>query len=254
MQAYLRLGGRAVGRGLCLLASMSIAALILAGSTAIAQTSTATIKTISGSVVDDSGNPVAGATVYYYNSPATVSDKAGHTRIVGPVVRSSGTAGKDGTFSLTGLPAGAYWLFAQGVQPTQLRSCDWGSLSTMVNLTTSSATGVKLQVTNGVTLTFQVTDARSQIVDFPATGVPSATANFRIFVVDSSRLMVAQPASAAGTAHEYTIAVPKTRSLRLLLDTKLSVLNQAGTAVTSGKLDDTIAISGQPVNYNLTVQ
>lgn len=48
--------------------------------------------------------------------------------------------------------------------------------------------------------------------------------------------------------------MPTTRTLRILVDTKLSVLNQKGTAVAPGKLDDTIAIIGQPVTYKLTVE
>jgi hypothetical protein len=235
---------------------MSIVAALFAGSTAFAQTSTATAATISGSVVDDSGAPIAGTKVYYNNSPATVRDQAGHFKVTGPVVSSNVVTAKDGTFSITALPSGVYWLCAEILQPTQIRSCDWGFGGTKTDLTTAaSATNVKLQVHTGVTLMFQVTDTGNQIQDFPSDFLtPGATGNFRVFVVAGTLVKLAEPISSTGGVHHYGITVPTTQSLRILLDTKLNVLNQKGTAVVPGKPDDTIAVSGQPVTYKLTVQ
>jgi hypothetical protein len=237
-----------------LLAGISTAAMNLGGSTAFAQ-ATKTVA-ISGSVVDDSGALVGGAKVYYNNSPTIVTDRAGHTTVTGPVVNSSSVTGQDGTFSVTGLPSGVYWLCAEGTQATQIRSCDWGFDATKVDLTkVSSANNAKLQVHDGVTVTFQVNDARNQIKDFSTDlAKPAPPGNFRIFLVDGARLRPAQPVSVSGAMHQYTLVVPKTRAVRLLLDTKLNVLNQTQSAALPGKLGDTITVSGQPVTYNLTVQ
>ena len=237
---------------------MSIAALLFAGSIAFAQTTTKTV-TISGTVLDDSGAPIAGATVLYNNTVSSVRDRALHTHIFGTFIASSTTAAKDGTFSLTGLPPSVYWLCGVGTQPTHLRSCDWESPTTKIDLTsTSSATNVQLQVPVGVMLTFSVTDARNQINDFSATpvvnGAPAAPGNFRIYLADGTWLSPAQPVSVSGTVHQYAIAVPKARALRLFLDTKLNVQDQALTAVVPGKPGDTITIGAQPVSYTLTVQ
>ena len=231
-----------------------IAVVILAGATAFAQT-TAT-RAISGSVLDDSGAPLAGATVDYRNSPTAVRDQTGHTRVTGSAVESSTVTGKDGTFSLTGLAPGVYWLCAEGTQTTHIRSCDWGFGNTKVDLTTTASfTNAKLQVHDGVALTFQVNDARNQIKDFTAgPGSLAARGNFRIFVVNGAWLRPAQPVSVSGTTHQYAVLVPKSGALRILLDTKLTVLNQAQAAIATGKLGDTISVSGQPVTYNLTVQ
>ena len=104
-------------------------------------------------------------------------------------------------------------------------------------------------------LTFSVNDARGQIKDFSANiGTPSAPGNFRIFVVSGTWLQAAQPVSTTGGVHQYAVMVPKTASLQLLLDTKLSVLNQTQTAVLPGHASGAINISGQPVTYSLTVQ
>jgi len=227
----------------------SVAALLFVGPAAFA-------ATVSGTVVDDSGAPVAGAKVYYNNAPKIVTDRAGHTQAHGPVITSTTSTGKDGSFSLSDLPAGVYWLCAEGIQPTQIRSCDWGFDATKIDLSTApSATNAKLQVHDGVTLTFQVNDSRNQIKDFASdAGKPAAPGNFRIFLVDGARLKPAQPVSATGNTRKYALVVPKTRALRLLLDTKLTVVNQTSGPTLPGKVGETIAISDQPLTYSLTVQ
>jgi hypothetical protein len=232
----------------------AVLAAILAASWAFAQTTTSV--TISGTVADESGNPIAGAKVYYNNSPASVRDRAGHTHLKEPFVSSSVITGKDGTFSVTSVPPGVYWLCAEVSQQNQIRSCDWGFGGTKIDLTTgSSAANTKLQVHSGVTMTFQVTDARNQIKDFPVGALaPGANGNFRIFVTDGPMVKLARLVSVNGNVHQYEVTVPATRALRMLLDTKLSVINQkSSAAVATGKPDDAIVISGQPVTYNLTI-
>lgn len=225
--------------------------LVVISTAAFAQT-----RTISGSVVDDLGAPLAGAKVYYNNSPNIVRDQTGHSKVTGPIINSTTLAAKDGTFSVSGLPAGVYWLCAEGTQATQLRSCDWGYDATKLDLTkVSTVTNTKLQVHDGVTLTFQVSDARSQIKDYATDpGKAAAPGNFRIFIVDGARVKAAQPVSASGSTHLYSLIVPKSRAVRLLLDTKLNVLNQTQAAAVPGRLGDTITLSEQPVTYSLTVQ
>jgi hypothetical protein len=232
----------------------SLMGIFIAGLAAFAQSPTTVA--ISGSVVDAAGAPVAGTKVSYNNSPVTVRDRIGHMKIVGAMVNSSIVTGSDGSFSITGLPAGVYWLCAQGVVATQIPSCDWGFGSTKIDLTTeTSATNTKLQLHSGVTVTFQVNDPRGQIKDFPTNvAVPAAPGNFRIFVVDGTWLKPAMPVSSSGGVHQYSVTVPTSRAVRLLLDTKLNVMNQAATAVTAGKLNDTISVSSQPTTYRLTVQ
>lgn len=220
----------------------------------LAQTAANTV-TISGNVIDDSGTPVAGTRVFYNNSPASIRDRSGHTHMSEPLISSTVTTAKDGTFSVTGLPPGVYWLCAEALQPTQIRSCDWGYAGTKIDLTKNSSAGnVTLQLHSGVTLTFQVTDARNQIKDFPIGPLaPGTKGNFRIFVVDRSLVKWAQPVSVAGNLHQYNVTVPSTRSLRLLLDTKLTVVNQSNTTMAGGAPNNTIPVSGQPITYKLTV-
>jgi hypothetical protein len=205
--------------------------------------------------VDDSGNPIAGSMVHYNNARKTISDGHGHVRFTGPIVSSHIITAKDGTFAIAGLPASLYWLCANGVKPTHLRSCDWGAPTTSVDLTTAaSATNVKLQVVDGVLLTFHVTDTAGKIKDSSTTAGPASPGNFRLFVMDAHRLMTAQPAGVAANIHQYTMAVPKTRNLRLLLDGTLNVLDASGAAIPQGKLSSAIAVNGQPVDVQLTVK
>ncbi len=230
--------------------------MILAGSTAFAQT--ATMATISGSVVDDSGSPIPGAVVIYHNSPKTQWDKSGHRHLVERLVASSVKTGADGTFIISSLPAGSYFLCAAGIKPTHLRSCDWGNLGTSADLTTASAViGVKLHVRDGVLLTYQVTDPFNRIQDptfAPGKAIPPG--NFRIFAVQGTHYMVAGPLSASisGNVHQYALAVPKTATIRTHLDTSLKLLNQLGASILNRTPTAPITVSGQPVTVILSVQ
>lgn len=62
------------------------------------------IATISGTVVDDAGVPIAGATVRCDKSPASTTDKYGHVRFTEAFIGSSVTTAKDGSFSIPVCP------------------------------------------------------------------------------------------------------------------------------------------------------
>jgi hypothetical protein len=206
---------------------------------------------ISGSVVDAAGSPVAGTIVTYNNSPATMRDRVGHTRLVGPVVHSTLRTGPDGTFSVSGIPPGVYWLCAEPLAATQIRSCDWGYGGTKVDLTTeTAATSIRLQLHAGVMVTFDVNDANGRIQDYGAT-----PGNFRIFVVDGTWIKPARPAATAAASRQYTVVVPSVRTLQVMVDTKLKVVNpQAPAGLAADLPPNTITVNGQPVTYKLTVQ
>jgi len=67
-------------------------------------------------------------------------------------------------------------------------------------------------------------------------------------------MAVAQPVSVSGAVRQYALAVPKTASLRFLLDSKLNVLDQQHNPIVPGRPTGAITISGQPATYALTVQ
>ena len=241
-----------------LFACMPIVALILAGPTAFAQTVTNTL-TISGSVVDDSGAPVSGAVVHYNNSPAVATDAYGHTRPTAPLVSSHVVSGSNGAFSIPGLSPGNYLLCASGVTATQLRSCDWGKPTTNVSLQTGGAVqSVALTVTNGVLLTFLVSDPNGHIQDFAATplvnGKLAPAGNFRIFVVDQQRYMDAKLTSVAGSIHTYSLAVPKNRTLNLFLDTLLLASNSLSNAIPTRVQTNPISLGAAALSVSFNVQ
>jgi hypothetical protein len=211
-------------------------------------------------VVDDLGAPISGAIVHFHNAPATQKDAVGRVHLAEPFVSSHALTAKDGTFSVTGIPPGHYSLYAAGVSPTHLRTCDWGQRSTHIDLTTAtSATGVKFQVPSGVLVTFLVTDARNQIQDFPTAVAPTGNGpppgNFRIFVRDGATFFMAgaNPVLTTGAVRQYAVAVPKTADLRLLLDTRLAVTDQSHATLPVRALSSAISIKGLPVTVPLNV-
>jgi hypothetical protein len=217
---------------------------------------------ISGNVVDESGNPVAGATVHYSNAARTQRDKFGHSHLLEGRISSHVVTGKDGTFSISGIPASLYFLCADGVRTTQLGSCTWGKPATDVNLrSASSASGIRLVLTEGVTMTFNIQDNGAKIRDFAETpvvnGAPAERGNFRIFVLAHPRAMSpARLVSAAGNVRQYSLTVPKSRDVQLLFDTQLSLNDSSviGTSVVSSTLANSISIGTQPVTLQFSVQ
>jgi len=193
--------------------------------------------------------------VTYNNTPATIRDSARRVRTLEKLVSSSVTTAKDGTFSLAGLPPSVYWLCAAGTKPTHLLSCQWGSPTMRLDLTqTASVSNVKLQVTEGVLLTFNVSDPKGQIQEFPTT--PTATSkpgNFRIFVLDGTHFMAATPNSVGAAVHQHTIAVPKSRTLQLFVSTSLKVNGSSLTATGAGAWSPPISVNGAPATFEYTI-
>ena len=152
-----------------------------------------------------------------------------------------------------------YSLCAYGSKSTHLNSCEWGRGITGVNLVSGQTATVNFQLADGTLLTFQVQDPRNQIRDLESLPVvngrmPLTGANFAIGVWAGTRYVRARLVSTTGATRQYELAIPKTVSVRLHLDTLLNVLDANSAAVPLGKTSLTIPAGGlAAITTNLTV-
>lgn len=213
---------------------------------------------ISGLVVDGSGAPIAGALVLYRRVQAPAVAVNGNQVATAPPLASGVSTGANGTFAVSGLPPATYNLCAYGVRPSDLGSCEWGQGTTRVDLTSGTMEQLTFQVNQGTLLIFQVQDPRGQIrsPDLQAAGGALALsgANFGIGVWAGSRYARATLISANAATRQYQVAIPKTGSVRLFLDTSLGVVDAGGSAIPSRQPSTLIMPAGQAqVTVSMTV-
>ncbi len=120
--------------------------------------------------------------------------------------------------------------------------------------------GLKLVVAEGTLLVFQVSDPKNLIrdlADLPIVNgrLPLTGGNFRIGVFAGTRYAQAHLVSTSPGVRKYSLAVPKTATVKLFLDTTLGVLDSTGAAVPVGQPSVSVAAGGQSqVTVNLQVQ
>jgi len=207
---------------------------ICGGTPAIGQSGT-----ISGVVVNDQIAPVAGASVSYETSGMMLTPSG--ALVPDPAhVHGAVTAGADGRFVISSVPAGAYTLCAYGAIPSQLSQCQWVNRGTHVNLELGqSVSGVLCQISEGTLFVFTISDHQGQIRDLVDSaglgrGIPLTGANFSVGGFVGSRYVPANLVSNSGGVRQYVLAVPKTASLAPFFGTALKVTDAQGAAIAVG--------------------
>jgi len=214
---------------------------------------------ISGAVLDDRGSPVANALVTY-ETPGYMRGPGGQLVRDPASVHSSVRTGADGTFAISSLTPGKYTLCASGVNPAQLRQCEWVDPGTQVDLVQGQAVkGVVCRVLEGALLVFSVQDPMGRIRDLADTAgvnnrVPLTGANFGIGVFVGTRYARADLVSNSSGVRQYRVAVPKTSSVAVFFETSLKLIGAGGVALAAGTPNAPVAINGVPVvSYGVTV-
>lgn len=209
---------------------------LLLGSPAFSQTT----GTLQGTVVDQSGAPLAGAEVLYQNIVPMRRDRMGRLIPGEGSIHASVLTGSRGEFTIARFPAGEYYLCALGPAAGHLKSCGWGGRYAPARVQAgATAAPLTLTVQTGTLLRLSVDDAGARIASgarFVA-GVFSAGGYYARF----------RPAGVSGTQVLYTLAVPSSGTFRLLLNTSLSATDSSGNSLvtTTGKPVLSITTAGQ---------
>jgi hypothetical protein len=145
-------------------------------------------------------------------------------------------------------------------QPSYLGSCEWAQGTMSADLSSGQAVqNLVLHISEGSLVTFEVQDPNSRIRDLadlpaPSGGMAISGANFGIGVFAGLRYTRAALLSTSAGLRQYQLAIPKTASVRLYLDTSLSVLDETGAAAITRAPGAAVAPGGQSeMTINLTV-
>jgi hypothetical protein len=195
---------------------------VIASGAATAQT--AGTASFTGSVVGDSGRPVPGAKLVYTRMPTYTRDKLGHLTTKEPGLTNSVAVGSDGTFALTALPAGSYFVCGYGSQASQVSGCNWDGGHTVDLADGQAVRNVVRAVHEGTTITIRVSDPNARILLPDVKG--NVTKERRFFVGVTAPSGYGEPAkvvSAAAGQFVFQVAIPNRQKVRFLIDTELGV-------------------------------
>jgi protocatechuate 3,4-dioxygenase beta subunit len=206
---------------------------------------------ITGTVVDDSGNPVAGAAVIYHGFvPMTLSTKNNHPVPAGTAIGGSVTANSAGQFTTPALAPGPYSLCVYAPDPHLISNCDWATSQPPVTI---GPTAIDTQITlrRGVVIHVATSDPNGRLVD-NARYYLSAMTKTGAYATAQKDPTVAN----AGSGTALAVTVPKSTDVYLFLDTELTVINSAtGATVLPGTAGLLVAASSaSDLQVSLAIQ
>lgn len=205
-------------------------------------------NSISGVVVDDASDPIAGALVFYNNIVGVRRLPGGRIVLAGPEVRSGTRTGAGGLFSITGIPPGTYHLCALGTEQRHLMSCSWGQVFRPVRLDLRTPlSGIRLVVRRGAVLNLRIEDPNQRLAK------PSL---YNIGVMSPAGYYArAIPVARIGSELHLAIGVPEGLTVRLFLGSRAQFTDAAGRPVVTNRVDLPIAIGAEDeVTVRLTAR
>lgn len=194
-------------------------AFLLALSVGVAITFAASSGSISGTVTDSAGKPVAGV---------AVSGVANAAQSSGTLITVSTVTAASGGFALQGLAPGAYNLCAIASTPGQISSCKGGTHPTVITVSPgSNLVGIALVMGSGDVVTLNVTDISARL---------AAGGRLSIgFIGDNGRYDFAELTTTVGNVYHYQMTIPRGHTSWLVVDTALTILDGLGASVVPGQ-------------------
>jgi len=204
---------------------------------------------IAGNVLDDSGNPMQGVVVSVQQAPQLTRDQLG--RAVNSGVRFSATAqsGSNGSFSVSGLPSGQYYLCAYPNTPGYLSNCEWTAVAPLVQVTEgASPTPAPLVLRKGTVVQIIATDPSGLVQTTSGlVAVPGPHHFFPSVKTAAGYFSSARQTAQTGNRHTFTVTIPKTANVELFFDTDLSVTDSTAKLLAAGASSGVMVTGGPDV-------
>lgn len=234
-----------------LLRTRAILALAISG----AAWSQGDSSSVSGRVLDDSGNPLQGAMVWVQRVPEVSQNQLGQIVVTG--VRFSASAQSDpaGGYSIGGLPAGRYAVCAEPATAGYLGSCDWTGAFPPTQVAAGASLAMAPLILRKGTVVQLIADDPSGLIQ-PASGAAATKAQKHHFFPSvetaAGYFSSALPTGQSGTQRTFTVTIPKTATVELFFDTDLSVTTTVGAAV-AADVRSGITVTGGPASVTVEV-
>jgi hypothetical protein len=183
---------------------------------------------LKGSVVDDSGHPVAGARVLVSYAPSIKAPIPAPPVIAGPLAVAV-SADASGSFQVDTLAPGQYIACAETLTPGYLDPCHWSTSAPAFTVNAGQTTsGVKIVMPKGSVLRVHVDDPQQLLK--PVAG--PVDLDLEVHVVTSKGVHYSAPiqsSTAVGRDHVITIPFDSPVGLRVL-SAHFTVNDQSGNA------------------------
>jgi Carboxypeptidase regulatory-like domain len=206
---------------------------------------------VTGSVVDDSGHPVAGARVLISHAPSIKPPVPAPPVITGSLAAMV-TADANGTFHVDTLSPDQYIACAETSTPGFLDPCHWAASAPAFTISAGQTTsGVKIVMAKGAVLQVHINDGQALLK--PTAG--PVDFDFQIHVVTSKGFHHGAPiqsSTALGRDHVITIPFDTPVTVRVL-SAHLAVNDQSGKAISPMGTSINVPAGTTPSVVGLTI-
>jgi len=187
---------------------------------------------ISGRVVDDSGNPKSGAKVNCRRLREFSRERNGRLVAISQSLSRVVTTTAGGAFSISNLPAGRYFVCASPASANEVGDCADNGVTVVELAAGGSLNGLIRTVRAGTIIAIRVSDPNGRIALPDVHG--RVTIERRFFAGVKSPSGFYRPAvlaSSGATEYVFSVTVPRQVPVRLSLDTALQVNDESGQRI-----------------------
>jgi hypothetical protein len=191
---------------------------------------------ISGGVIDDSGNAVSNVLVDVHRVRQFTRDQTG--QLVGEATHFSAVLSTDanGHFTATGLPSGQYLACAYPNGLEYLSNCEWNETVPVLTVGDGKElANLTLTVRKGTVVSIVAADP-AHLVTPPSApvAIPAGHYFFPSVKTAAGYFSVARLSADSAGQHIYSVTIPTTAIVELFFDSDLSVIGANGQPIASG--------------------
>jgi hypothetical protein len=217
---------------------------------------TTTAAVVKGSVVDDSGNPVAGARVFINSAPPATAPHFAAPPVVTGRQAAMIASDSTGAFSVGNLPPGQYIACAEAPAPGLLDPCLWAASAPTFAVTAGQPTApVTVVLATGAILPIHIDDPMALLT--PVTG--PFDLNLQVHIVTSTgQHYMARIQSSTTGGRNLAMTIPFGTPVTVLVRSANLTVNNTQPGAPAAALGTSVTVpagtSAAAINYVVTGQ